>query len=142
MRLFSMMILCAGIYLLAGCGFEDSAEAYTGVWSWDSGSSFVFTCGSITENHTLRGNESFIRGSSSDLVMSGTCNLRFDVTGDVANLAGSQTCTSDEGTKNHWTSWTFTRSGESMTTNASGTAETDSLDCSISVNGALTRVGS
>lgn len=140
-------VLCViGCFVIAfaGCGFEDTADidGFTGTWNWNDGSSMDVNCPNGNDVQSLGGNDTFVEGNSSDLVMIGDeCNLDFDVTGNTASIVSGQSCKNDDA-ELFWSSWTFSRSGNHMTVSASGTGETNSgVQCSLSINGSMDRVG-
>jgi len=137
------VFVCA-VIAIAGCGFEDTAdvEEFAGTWSWNDGSSRDINCPNGNVVQSFDGNETFVEGNNSDLVLATDgCNLDFNVSGNTASIVSGQSCEFDN-EEHFWSNWTFTRSGDQLSVSASGTIELDSgEECSLSINGSLNRVG-
>lgn len=136
-----------GILVLSGCGMEDSASAFTGVWKFNPGSNIVLTCpNGMTRNMELVGNTTFVKGTSADLFWDqGGCSWNFDVNGSTATVVPGQECLMVSELNNTqswaWATLSMTRSGESMTITGSGNIKESNVSCATTMNAALIKVG-
>lgn len=82
----------------AGCGGGGaSLDTFVGMWKYTAGT-LTTTCMGSSRTDQLTGNETITKGSSSDLVLSGSlfgtgCPVKLNVSGDTASATAGQTCT-------------------------------------------------
>lgn len=155
----TLMAFCGLVVIVvagAGCGFFGAhIDGFTGTWSWDGGSALDINCPGESFTETQSGNVSLIEGADADVVFSNDdCSWNYDVDGDTASIIPGQSCEYDRYTQQgdrventiEWSSYTLNRSGESMTVSANGTLTLEDqhgnrVDCSLSLNGSMTKVG-
>ena len=158
-RLENVILLMVGVLVAGGCGFEaeedqSSVDDFTGLWSWNSGSNIDENCPSNSYTASQTGNFTIVESSSADIVLSGDdCNYEFDVNGDRATIVSGQTCEQQVQAGDgslvdvtwEWSVWTLELSGDSVTASGNGTTTYKGpggeMDCSVSLNGSLSRVG-
>ena len=150
--------LITAALVLAGCGGgSNSADQFTGLWSYTSGTLWVTYPGSDPASSAVAGSVTITHGSTSDLLYSaaangGVCNLLFDVRGPVASIRPGSGCTlqltdPSDGTPYDLTlaptSWTLQLSAGAIVETGQGTCTevepSGSAPCTFSQSATLAR---
>jgi hypothetical protein len=153
-------LLAFGCSSGSGTGTSNPSAAFTGTWTFGSGS-ITPSCGTLTvPPFDLTGDTMNItRVSDTEVATSLTgtgvmCNVNFDVSGSIATAQTGQTClvtvmialggtpTSVPVTINI-TSWTLNVSGNMLSINMAGTASAEAglINCTPTADGTATRSG-
>ena len=75
-------------------GAGSDADKFVGVWQYTSGTATPVCTGFSASISTLTGNVTVTKSTTSDLlVVEGTCNYHFTVSGTTANANAAQSCT-------------------------------------------------
>lgn len=134
------LILGTLVVAFVGCGGGKSD--FVGTWS-ETGS-LTATCGSHTQTSTISGNTTLVEGTDADLVSTSSngCNIKFNVSGNVATAVAGQSCTSGNTTFTITTDViTLSSDKKSFTQTVAATADANGTACSVSGTTSDTKIG-
>jgi hypothetical protein len=155
----SFLRLCgAAAFLVLGCGggsgngiTSSPADAFTGTWTFGSGS-IVPTCTGTTldDISLVGGNMTITKVDASDVTVmvaaSGAmCDVKFTVSGTTATVKSGQTCIISENGLSATldvTTWTMTVTDGTLMMSMAGTAQVSIISCTPTATGTATKAPS